>query len=248
VSPNCNLVVSMMVHVCSKISKHCDTFLWFHLRHPTFGDSTNFQALVGTKVLNFEPKRTTICCNIGHVLDHSNRPQPAPGLDAPAGILASHLLPVTALDADVGVYQTSFTMMGQGWCTLSDNELGITFGFPLWLRMAHPSCTTFPLVPVQILDGCLCNILALSQQTQVLFTGTLGPKVGAPTQTRLLLYRSTFLMSGSTALWQPTRPSSTMMPICPIIYVTRGVFWCSHIWDQLCQSCRSISPTKLPMI
>jgi hypothetical protein len=104
-------------------------------------------------VENFKPERTAICCNIGHVLDHSNRPWLASGPDAP-GILASCLLPVFSLDVEV-LYQTSFTATGWGRQKLPKDELGIAFSFPLWLRLARPSLQFFPLVPIQILDGCL---------------------------------------------------------------------------------------------
>jgi hypothetical protein len=239
VSPNRILAVSTN-HVRSKITKHFDTFWWFHLRHSTFGGSTTFQALVGTNVKNFEPERTAIWRNVGHVLDHSNRPRPASGPDAP-GILASCLLPVSSLDSDI-IYQTSFTATGWGRRKLSEDELGIAFGFPLWLRLARPSSHIFPLIPVQILLGCLRSILALSPKTSVLPIGSLGPSVGTPTCTWLpsiQKYLSHEWVDSSLATDKVVKHDDADFP---------SHLWCFLTSVRRSRFCENISPIVLPTI
>jgi hypothetical protein len=51
---------------------------------------------------------------------------------------------------------------------LTSNELGIAFGLPSWLWHSGQQVLSFPLVPLQILDGCLQGILPLIAAAPVL--------------------------------------------------------------------------------
>jgi hypothetical protein len=51
------------------------------------------------------------------------------------------------------MYRSSFTATGWGSRALTPDELGVAFGFPSWLRHDGLLVSSFPLVPIQILDG-----------------------------------------------------------------------------------------------
>ena len=52
-----------------------------------------------------------------------------------------------------------------GWCVraLTTDELGVAFGFLVWLQTGGLSISDFPCVPLQILDSCLRSILGTKE-------------------------------------------------------------------------------------
>jgi hypothetical protein len=128
-------------------------FKWTRLRHSLFGGSTLFTALVGTNIPGFEPIKTPLRRNLGHVLDHTVRPKPSTEPSGETLTMADRLHP-DLKDIEV-TFQTSFIASGWGRRNLTLDEIGVAFGFPSWLRLCASSLDVFPVVPIQILDGCL---------------------------------------------------------------------------------------------
>ena len=144
-------------HIRGKLCKFGGSFRWFHLRHTNFGGSTAFKAYLGTNLATFQPELSGLRRSIAHVLDHGIRPTSRKS-DFTEAIPASRLLHPHCLDVDV-IYRSSFTSTGWGSRSLTPDELGVAFGFPSWLRHAGLSLASFPIVPLQILDGCLRGFL-----------------------------------------------------------------------------------------
>jgi hypothetical protein len=100
-------------------------------------------------------------------------------------------LPVTRLLhphslGDEVFYRSSFSCSGWGSRALSDDELGVAVGFPSWLRRGL-QLSFLPVVPIQILDGCLRGILPQITARHVLPTITLAAPAVESHQTWLPL-------------------------------------------------------------
>jgi hypothetical protein len=128
-------------------------FTWTQLWHSLFSGSTLFAALIGTNIPDFAPIKTPLHCFLGHVLDHSVRPHPLQWPSGKALMMNDCLHP--NLEVTEVTFQTSFTATGWGMQNLTPKEVGIAFAFPSWLQMSTTSKSNFPVVPLQILDGCL---------------------------------------------------------------------------------------------
>jgi hypothetical protein len=57
-------------------------------------------------------------------------------------------------DQDI-LYRTSFYANGWGTRALTSDEIGLSFGLPTWLRGNKLELRHLPIVPIQIMDGCL---------------------------------------------------------------------------------------------
>jgi hypothetical protein len=144
-------------HIRGKVSKFGGTFRWFHLRHTNFGGPTGFKAFLGTNIETFQPELTDLRRSVAHVLDHGIWPTVRKS-DFLGAIPAVRLLHPSALTTEV-LYRSSFTATGWGSRSLTPDKLGVAFGFPSWFRHDGLSVSSFPLVPIQILDGCLRGVL-----------------------------------------------------------------------------------------
>jgi hypothetical protein len=71
-------------------------------------------------------------------------------------IPASQLHHLHALQDQV-IYPSSFTSTSWDSQTLSMDELGVAFGFPLWLCQGLLLVSSFPVIPIQILHGFTTN-------------------------------------------------------------------------------------------
>jgi hypothetical protein len=169
-------------HIRGKVSKFGGTFRWFHLQHASFGGSTLFKAFLGTNIGTFQPELTKLRRTIAHILDHGIRPT-VRHVSFKEAIPATRLLHPSGLQNEV-IYRSSFTSTGWGSRSLSVDELGMAIGFPSWLRRSL-MLASFPVVPIQILDGCLRGILPQITARQTLPTITLAAPVVESHQTWL---------------------------------------------------------------
>jgi hypothetical protein len=179
-------------HIRGKVTKFGGTFRWFHLRQ--FWGSTSFKAFLGTNISTFQPERTELRRTIAHILDHGIRPT-VRSADYKDALPVSRLLHPYALQDEV-LYRSSFTSTGWGSRSLPSNELGVAFGLPSWLRRGL-LVSSLPVVPIQILDGCLRGILPQITACHVL------PRITLPLRAIKLgfqVYRSSCRMFGLTVL------------------------------------------------
>jgi hypothetical protein len=155
------LLVLCDEHIRSRQLRGTNALRWLRLRHQTFGGVTEFQAILGTNIPQFEPVRTTLRRTIQHVLDYGIKPSWAkpPGLKSTDLTLNDRLHPDHL--ATPVLYHTHYSATGWGVRPLSVDEVGIAFGLPAWARLASLTLeNSFPMVPIQIMDGCLKGILS----------------------------------------------------------------------------------------
>jgi hypothetical protein len=90
------------------------------------------------------------------------RPDPVESAANKGGVLSMSIddvLQPASLDRAI-IHQTSYYKSGWGTRSLTPNELGITFGFPAWLREGGLTQNLFPCVPLQtIMDACIREVL-----------------------------------------------------------------------------------------
>jgi hypothetical protein len=158
-------------HIGGRHVKATTELCWSTLRHQTFGGTTQFQAVLGTNVSEFQPVRTALRRTIPHVLDYGIKPKWAEAPDSQLLTLSlDDRLHPAHLDSLV-LYPTHYSATGWGSRVLSADKIGIAFGLPAWARLASLTVTDiFPFVPIQILDGCLKGILLSSPKTTPLHT------------------------------------------------------------------------------
>jgi hypothetical protein len=136
---------------------------WHRCRHESFGGCTTFTALLGVGgiITGYRPVTTSIRRTIGHVLDHSVRPSPIANSTEMTSIsltVGSRLNP-----SDLGQtvrYRSNFYAKEWGSRTLTPDEIGLSFGLPTWLRGNKLERHHLPVVPIQILDGCLGGLFS----------------------------------------------------------------------------------------
>jgi hypothetical protein len=157
-----------------------------HLRHQHFGGVTHFQSLVGTNIPEFVPKLTALQRSIQHILDYGVKPQRA---QAPTGEPTTHAILSLNDRLHQGelvtpvLYHSHYLATGWGKHLLTVDKLGIAFGLPAWVRHKElDRLQTFPLVPIQVMDGCLKGILASILQPSPLQTP--DPSLAAPLTNR----------------------------------------------------------------
>ena len=112
---------------------------------------------------------------VGHVFDFGARPEPAEASDLAAdtmtleGILHPHDLTRAVL------HPTTYFRSGWGTRPLTADELGIAFGFPGWLRFGGLEVSMFPIVPLQIMDACIRQVLDTRGFVSPLIPATIEP-------------------------------------------------------------------------
>ena len=119
-------------------------------------------ALYGSVGVPSKPVETRLRRTVGHVFDHGLRPEPVELSDLhrhEGDLTLDSVLHPSDLLGSV-LHPTTFFSSGWGFRALTPDELGITFGFPAWLRSGGLDFIDFPIVPVQIMDACLRSILA----------------------------------------------------------------------------------------
>jgi hypothetical protein len=130
------------------------------LRHRNFGGPTHFVALFGCQGVICQPVETALRRSVGHVFEFGARPEPLDGPDdLDSAMTIDGILHPSDLCRPI-VHETSFFRSGWGVRSLTPDELGIAFGFPAWLRSGGLTADMFPLVPLQILDACIRELLA----------------------------------------------------------------------------------------
>jgi hypothetical protein len=160
-TPNPTLVVCNE-HVRSKHMHGEKSLRWNRFRHETFGGATQFQAMFGSNIPEFNPCRTELRRTIRHIIDYGLKPKWAP---APLDGKSDSTLSINDRlhPCDLGrtvLYHTHYSATGWGSRQLSVDEIGIAFGWPAWARHFTSQLTpVFPSVPLQILDGCLKGIV-----------------------------------------------------------------------------------------
>jgi hypothetical protein len=119
------------------------------LQHRRFGGPTHFVTLFGSQGLQARPVETQLRRTVGHVFDHGTRPDPVWDVSRvpPASVLTldSILYPDSLFRAVL--HPTSFFGSGWGVRPLTMDELGISFGFPAWLRAGGVITQRFPHRP-----------------------------------------------------------------------------------------------------
>jgi hypothetical protein len=210
-------------------------FAWSRLRHSLFGGSTLFTALIGTNIPEFSPIKTPLRRNLGHVLDHTVRPRPSQKPDG-AGLTMIDRLHPNLQDTEV-TFQTSFTATGWGRRQLTLEEVGIAFGFPSWLRLSTSSVADFPVVPLQILDGCL---RALPQATTR--HSPIVPPLPAP-----LLASSDRTWLSALQRWLPhTWVDASLVTDKAVKHDNADAP--THLWDARCLSVCPTAEALLPLL
>jgi hypothetical protein len=131
---------------------------WIRLQHQHFGGSTHFVAMFGSMGLPCFPLGTELRRNVAHIFDYGLRPDPL--MDPPPlnSMSIEGVLHPADLERPI-IHPTTYYKTGWGVRCLNADELGLAFGFPVWLRTGGLALTDFPCVPVQIMDGCLRAIL-----------------------------------------------------------------------------------------
>ena len=196
---------------------------WSQVRHVTFGGVTQFQTLVGTNIPDFEPTRTTLRRTLEHIIDYSLKPRwsPAPGAHNSSLTVKDRLHP-DDLGREV-CYHTHYSGTGWGTRRLSNDELGIAFGWPAWARKANQDHPSFPCVPVQIMDGLLKSLVLEAPSLSLLRTPTPRPSVGPCDRTWLPLIQR-FLphswVDSSLVTEKAAKRDDARVP--------------THLWDQRC--------------
>jgi hypothetical protein len=222
-------------HYPSKRVVQTGPFAWSRLRHSLFGGSTLFTALIGTNIPEFSPIKTPLRRNLGHVLDHTVRPRPSQKPDG-AGLTMIDRLHPNLQDTEV-TFQTSFTATGWGRRQLTLEEVGIAFGFPSWLRLSTSSVADFPVVPLQILDGCL---RALPQATTR--HSPIVPPLPAP-----LLASSDRTWLSALQRWLPhTWVDASLVTDKAVKHDNADAP--THLWDARCLSVCPTAEALLPLL
>jgi hypothetical protein len=128
----------------------CKIIPWFRLRHLGFGGTTNSVALLGLPNIQLKPRTTTLRRNIGHILEHDIRPNNwslTKALSCPDPMTPQSRLDTNHLGRDL-LYQIHLR-------ALTLDKVGIAFGLPAFQRLGGLTMGSFPLVPLQIMDGIL---------------------------------------------------------------------------------------------
>ena len=130
---------------------------WLCLRHRHFGGSTHFVALFGYMGLQCQPVMTGLRRNVAHVFEFGLRPEPVALPDVaslPNTMSIEDVLHPANLFHPI-LHPTTYYKSGWGVRSLTTDELGVAFGFPVWLQTGGLLASDFPVVPLQIMDGCL---------------------------------------------------------------------------------------------
>jgi hypothetical protein len=121
------------------------------------GGGTTFEALIGVRAItNFKPWTTQLKRTLSHVIDYGVRPNPVfnPAKLAMTLLNMSSRVDPTNLTCEV-LYYSSFYANGLGIRSRTEDELGIAFRLPSWMRSHGLKLDHLPVVPIHILEGCI---------------------------------------------------------------------------------------------
>jgi hypothetical protein len=137
---------------------------WRRLKPTQFGSSTQYPVIMGSSGFTLAPQFSTLARNIGHILDHGIRPtflsaSVAESFDSRQQdfYVSNSLLDPRYLERPVA-YQTSYSSSRWGSRVLTSEELSSAFGLPARLSLGGLEKDIFPIVPLQVLSGCLNSL------------------------------------------------------------------------------------------
>jgi hypothetical protein len=160
--------------------------------HSVWGP-THYPVLMGSSGFSFAPQGSSLGRTIGHILDHGIRPEflhtsVAASLDSRQQdyYVSESLLDPRHLEWPVA-YQTTYSSSRWGSRVLTTDEIGIAFGLPARLSLGGLEAAMFPIVPLQVLVGCLDSLGgSTSQLLEPLETPSCTPLAPIPLFTWLL--------------------------------------------------------------
>jgi hypothetical protein len=168
-----------------KAPKSLHEVSWRRLKPTQFGGSTNYPVLLGTSDFDFLVQGSSLSRTIGHNLDHGIHPLfLAASVGSPLDTLQSQfyvsnsLLDPRYLDRPV-TYQTSYSSSRWGSRLLTAEEIGVSFGLPTWLSLGGLETSMFPIVPLQVLSGCLSSLDVSTERNPAASRDSLGAPVSA---------------------------------------------------------------------
>ena len=126
------------------------------IKHVTLGGATNYEGLYAYSGTTATPKLSSLRRQVGDFIDYGIPPSTV----LPQDQFISHklLMPVTRLGSLVQ-YPTHFSLNGIGYRPLQPHELAKLFGVSTIVYQMTFCEVIFPIVPVQILDALLLEVL-----------------------------------------------------------------------------------------
>ena len=126
------------------------------IKHVTLGGATNYEGLYAYSGTTATPKLSSLRRQVGDFIDYGIPPSTV----LPPDQFISHklLMPVTRLGSLVQ-YPTHFSLNGIGYRPLQPHELAKFFGVSTIVYQMTFCEAMFPIVPVQILDALLLEVL-----------------------------------------------------------------------------------------
>jgi hypothetical protein len=137
---------------------------WRRFKPAQFGGSTSYPVLLGSSGFTLSPRLSILSRSIGHILDHGIRPDHLP-LSVAASLgsqsldfyTSGSLLDPRYLERPVA-YETTYSSSRWGSRKLTADEIGASFGLPARLSFGGLNLHMFPIVPLQVLSGCLDSL------------------------------------------------------------------------------------------
>jgi hypothetical protein len=134
---------------------------WRRFKPAQFGGSTSYPVLMGSAGFTLTPHLSSLSRTIGHIIDHGIRPDHLP-LSVVASLhsgssdfyTSASLLDPRHLQRPVA-YETTYSSSRWGSRLLTADEIGASFGLPARLSFGGLDLDMFPIVPLQVLSGCL---------------------------------------------------------------------------------------------
>ena len=126
------------------------------IKHVSLGGATNYEGLYAYSGTTATPKLSSLRRQVGNFIDYGIPPSTV----LPQTQFISHklIMPVTGLGSLVQ-YPTHFSLTGMGYRPLKPNELAKLFGVSTIVYQMTFCEDMFPIVPVQILDALLLEVL-----------------------------------------------------------------------------------------
>jgi hypothetical protein len=116
---------------------------------------------MGSCGFTLTPRLSILSRTIGHIIDHRIRPDHLPlsvisslGSGSSDFYTSDSLLDPRYLERPVA-YETTYSSSRWGSWHLTPDEIGASFGLPARLSFGGLALDMFPIVPLQVLWGCL---------------------------------------------------------------------------------------------
>jgi hypothetical protein len=137
--------------------------LWRRLKPTQFGGSTKYPVLIRWSGFDLAPRGSKLGRTIGHLLGHGIHPafldlSVVDSLGTRDFYILESLLDPCHLRRGVA-YQTAYSSSRWGSRCLTPGEMGNAFGLPARLSLGGLEEGMFPIVPVQVLIGCLDSLI-----------------------------------------------------------------------------------------